>query len=216
MACLATTPTLDIVCVVLIFSVYMMTKSALIHLGSDEVMIFWVQSTFLERNNLEQTLPPVLHTLYDSGARDVRVIEWPGSFFNIRVGTLLLNAMQSLTPETMTFRVIQKDILFQWLYDQWHIPHHSVLFIGQRKNARFYDHEQHAYETLPYATMTDQTTDYIIDQTQQVFLPGTQITFIRKNGPSVVRWWQEIDLTSAPREVTENITPYYGIQPLTH
>ncbi|USN56565.1 MAG: hypothetical protein H6766_06090 [Candidatus Peribacteria bacterium] len=62
-----------------------------------------------------------------------------------------------------------------------------MLFIGQRKNARFYDHEQHAYETLPYATMTDQTTDYIIDQTQQVFLPGTQITFIRKNGPSVVR-----------------------------
>lgn len=179
------------------------------------VMIDGDHTHLLEKNKLEYILPPILRTLYDDGMRDMRVIQWPGSFFNIRVGALLLNTLQSLTPETITFYTIHKEALLQRLYEKWYTPRYSAVFIGQRKNARRYDHQEHSYETLPYKTITSQAPSYLIDQTQQLFLDGEQIQYQQKDGPYVQRKWQMIDITQASWIVSEVIIPHYGIQPLT-
>jgi hypothetical protein len=103
------------------------------------------------------------------------------------VGTLLLNTLQSLTTETITFHTIHKEPLLQRLYENSYTPRHSAIFIGQRKNARRYDHQEHTYETLSYKTIASQAPGYLIDQTQQVFLDGEQMHYQRKNGAQVQR-----------------------------
>ncbi len=194
-----------------------MKKPALIHLGTDQVHIYSDSDTVsLERNSLEQTLPTVLHTLHDSQIRDIRVIQWPWSFLNIRVGSLLLNARQSLAWGELTFHTIQKDELYQWLYDQWYTPRYTAMFIGQKKNARRYDHVEQSYETIRFAQIAEKSENYLIDQTTNEYLTGKSLFFIRKNEPQVVRNGQEISLVDAPRQGGKNTIPYYGIQPLTN
>ncbi len=194
-----------------------MKKSALVHLGTDQVHIYSDSDTVsLERNSLEQTLPSVLHTLHDSQIRDVRVVQGPWSFLNIRVGSLLLNTRQSLAGGELAFHTIQKDELYQRLYDQWYTPRYTAMFIGQKKNARRYDHTEQSYETLRFAQIAEKSEDCLIDQTTHEYLTGKSLSFIRKNEPQVVRNEKEISLADAPRQDGESTIPYYGIQPLTN
>lgn len=52
-----------------------MKPQALIHLGSDDIIVMADDKRTLERKRLEQRLPAVLRTIYDSGVREVWVIE---------------------------------------------------------------------------------------------------------------------------------------------
>lgn len=159
----------------------------------------------LEREAIESDFTKILLHIYQEKHFDaIYVLQGPGSFTTIRLGILLLNTFAMLVDHTVSFYTLSKEELYLNLYKQkpW-CPEQSILFIGQRKNARLFDNKTWDYEILSRKILAERPWSYMTDILEFSDLDSRFI-------------FNHLDislLTQLPRKSVTMFEPYYAIEP---
>ena len=136
-----------------------------INISSDKVHIADAQQEqFLDRNTLESTLGKTLVEWYrQSPWEDILLLNGPGGFTNLRVGTLTLNLLNKLLDASSLSSFVKEEVrrtggfkiysitkfdLYAHLFAVWFLSHHGLVYIGQRDNIRLYDAQEKTYEQI--------------------------------------------------------------------
>ena len=97
----------------------------------------------IPRDHVEELLWKELIQLYrEKWFDNVVVLNWPGGFTNLRVGTLCLNILNTLLENQINFYDISKIDLYKKAYEKWFLPKYWVIYIGQKRNIWLRDFEK--------------------------------------------------------------------------
>lgn len=143
-----------------------------INISSDKVQIADAkQEIFLERNSIETTLGKTLVDRYKTSPfTQILLLNWPGGFTNLRVGTLTLNLLHKLIEHTFHTQIkiysLTKFDLYTYLFQKWFLPENGLIYIGQRENIRLYNTPNKTYEQIKIDTINNEENlffDYVKD-----------------------------------------------------
>lgn len=175
---------------------------------------------FLPRNGIEQELWPVLLDTAP-GCESIFLLNGPGGFTNLRVGTLLINTFNMLihhdTQKHIPIVSITKPALYTYAYQQWWLPRYGVLYIGQKHNIWIYDFQQQTYQqtTLEHIQYSD---DFFFDWVHDPYWEHSDhmISFSMENNQLCLHYNNEkhsIPLEALHLTPTMTVSPDYMIQP---
>ena len=120
-------------------------KTIFMNISIDSVVTYtwdnyWV---IIPREHVEELLWKELVNLYsERWFHNVVVLNWPGGFTNLRVGTLCLNILNALLKNQLNFYDISKIDLYKKAYEKWFLPKYWVIYIWQKRNVRLRDFEK--------------------------------------------------------------------------
>ena len=120
-------------------------KTIFMNISIDSVITYtwdkyWI---IIPRDHVEGLLWKELINLYRERWFDnVIVLNWPGGFTNLRVGTLCLNILNTLLETQLNFYDISKIGLYKKAYEKWFLPKYWVIYIWQKRNIRLRDFEK--------------------------------------------------------------------------
>ena len=120
-------------------------KTIFMNISIDSVLIdTWDKYRInIPRDNVEKLLWKELVKLYrEIWFKNVVVLNWPGGFTNLRVGTLCLNVLNTLLENQLSFYDISKIDLYKKAYEKWFLPKYWVIYIGQKRNIWLRDFEK--------------------------------------------------------------------------
>ncbi len=199
----------------------------LLHLGTEYIVIMVGDQTLtMPFEQVEEHLTQTMIDLYRTHLpKDIYVINGPGSFTNLRVGALVVNMLAMLSHQAFVIWTTNKMDLYRYGYHQWLLPQWMYLWIGQRKNLRYYDRAQDEHtvvkKTDPDVIERIQTLDrdrsYAVDQLMdkdfEIFHdhPGAVCV-------SYVSWRVIISYDGSTLDCTDmmepvqSIEPYYGMK----
>lgn len=122
----------------------MKSDTLFMNISSDEIVISdWEMNDFLHRNDVEKVLwPKLVQLVRQWNYRNIIVLNWPGWFTNLRVGTLCLNILNTLLENQLNFYDISKISLYKKAYERWVLPKFWVIYIWQKRNIRLWDFEK--------------------------------------------------------------------------
>ncbi len=152
------------------------------NISSDKVQLLDTKKEqFLERNGIEDTLGPVLFQYNKKHSIDsLFLLNWPGGFTNLRVGTLVLNLFNKVLAHDKKKPVpifsITKLDLYKYAFKKWRVPRYGIIYIGQRNNVWKSD-----FKTGKYTQITLDKIDY----REEFFLDFVQAPY-RKNKISMI------------------------------
>lgn len=149
------------------------------------------------------------------------LLNGPGGFTNLRVGTLTLNAMNALLEhDTGTFIPIAsmtKISLYGLAYLQGRLPRYGIIYIGQKHNVRRYDFQERKYdqvtlEDLQYSddTFLDFTHDHYRkdDERMLSFSMKNNSLYLNHRGES-----HELPIMAMRLPLSMTVAPEYLIEP---
>lgn len=194
-----------------------------LNISSDHVHVLDDQDEdFLARNGIENTLwPKLLEYTKSHPVETIVLLNGPGWFTNLRVGTLTLNMLNTLLEhDTGTFIPIAsltKIAFYTYAYKQWRLPRYGIIYIGQKHNIRHYDfkeqsHKQITLEEINYAD------DLFLDFVHDPYRPTTDamISFSMKNNTLLINYKDEthaIELKNLDPKWVMTVQPEYMIAP---
>jgi len=112
-----------------------------IDISSDKIWICGLEKPiFLDRNGVEVEIGNILVELdkrYD--ITECIVLNGPGGFTNLRVGTLALNLLKTLKSNQIKLYNLSKPELYSIFYKNWWIPRYWIMYIGQKSNVWVWD-----------------------------------------------------------------------------
>lgn len=113
-------------------------------ISSDKIAIAHAGAhLFLERNGVDLELGKVLIELDRKQAFDrCFVLNGPGGFTNLRVGTLALNLLKTLKGDQLSFFSLSKTELYRAWYQKGRIGRWGAVYIGQKSNVWLWDFEE--------------------------------------------------------------------------
>lgn len=120
-------------------------KTIFMNISIDSVITYtwdkyWI---IIPRDHVEELLWKELINLYrEKWFDNVVVLNWPGWFTNLRVGTLCLNILNTLLENQLNFYDISKIDLYKKAYEKWFLPRYWVIYIWQKRNIRLRDLEK--------------------------------------------------------------------------
>lgn len=120
-------------------------KTIFMNISSDSVLIdTWDKYRIsIPRDHVERLLWWELVNLHrEKWFDNVVVLNWPGGFTNLRVGTLCLNILNTLLENQLDFFDISKIGLYKKAYEKWYLPKYWVIYIWQKRNIRLRDFEK--------------------------------------------------------------------------
>lgn len=120
-------------------------KTIFMNISSDSVLIdTWDKYRInIPRDHVERLLWWELVNLHRERWFDnVVVLNWPGGFTNLRVGTLCLNILNTLLENQLNFFDISKIDLYKKAYEKCFLPKYWVIYIWQKRNIRLRDFEK--------------------------------------------------------------------------
>ena len=120
-------------------------KTIFMNISIDSVLIdTWDKYRInIPRDNVEKLLWEELVKLHrEIWFENVVVLNWPGGFTNLRVGTLCLNVLNTLLENHLSFYDISKIDLYKKAYEKWILPKYWVIYIGQKRNIWLRDFEK--------------------------------------------------------------------------
>ena len=194
-----------------------------LNISSDYVHLLDDQDEhFLERNGIENTLWPTLLAYTQSHpVETIFLLNGPGGFTNLRVGTLTLNMMNELLQhDTWTFiplASITKIALFKFAYQQGRLPRYGIIYIGQKHNVWNYDFQENTYEQISLEniiysddTFLDFTHDHYRDNDEQMisFSMNNNSLFLSYRGQQY-----HIDIQTLRLPLMMSVAPEYLIEP---
>jgi len=193
----------------------------LLNISTDEVAIYW-ENYFqkIHRNEVDKKLWPALIQIYRNlNHKDFIVVNWPGGFTNLRVGSLTLNLLQNLSAGKCNFFEISKISLLRFFYQNWFLPRFGAIYIWQKKNIWLYDFEEQTYQTVSKEFDYSQDTflDSVFEKTYfssnqekqiQIWYNTTWIEILYKNQKSI------LPFDSLLISKVSEIVPYYGVDPV--
>jgi len=119
-------------------------KTIFMNISIDSVITYtwdkyWI---IIPRDHVEELLWKELINLYrEKWFDNVIVLNWPGWFTNLRVGTLCLNILNTLLENQLTFYDISKIDLYKKAHEKKFLPKYWVIYIWQKRNIRLRDFE---------------------------------------------------------------------------
>ena len=143
-----------------------------LNISSDYVHLLDDQDEhFLPRNGIEDTLGPILLEYTKTHPVEmIFLLNGPGGFTNLRVGTLTLNTLNTLLEhDTGTFipiASITKMDLYAYAHQQGRLPRYGIIYIGQKHNVWLCDFQEHTHKqvTLDEVNYSDNVfTDIVHD-----------------------------------------------------
>lgn len=120
-------------------------KTIFINISSDSVLTdTWDNYRIsIPRDHMEKLLWKEIINLHKQiRFENVVILNWPGWFTNLRVGTLCLNILNTLLENQLTFYDISKIDLYKKAYEKWFLPKYWVIYIWQKRNIRLRDFEK--------------------------------------------------------------------------
>lgn len=126
------------------FSSYAKKMLSSFDISSDKIAIAHAGAhLFLERNGVDLELGKVLIELDRKQAFDrCFVLNGPGGFTNLRVGTLALNLLKTLKGDQLSFFSLSKTELYRAWYQKGRIGRWGAVYIGQKSNVWLWDFEE--------------------------------------------------------------------------
>ncbi len=112
----------------------------MINISSDDIHILGSdEECFVPRTQVATKYwPELLHYLRRHDARKIIVLNGPGGFTNLRVGTLVLNILNRLLlhdhNQGLELYTIGKLEIYQYAYQKGRLPPRGILYIGQQHN----------------------------------------------------------------------------------
>lgn len=194
-----------------------------LNISSDQVHLLDDQNEhFLERNGIENSLWPILLEYTQSHpVETLFLLNGPGGFTNLRVGTLTINTLNTLLEhDTGTFipvASITKMDLYSYAHQQGRLPRYGVIYIGQKHNVWLCDFQEHTHKqiTLEEVEYSDDTfTDFVRDpyrpNTEHMiyFSMNNNTLYLQHNNNSY-----DIQLWNLRIPLTMTVQPEYMIQP---
>lgn len=194
-----------------------------VNISTDQVHLLDDQDEhFLERNGIENTLWPILLEYTQSHpVETLLLLNGPGGFTNLRVGTLTINMLNTLLEhDTGTFipiASITKIDLYAYAYKQGRLPRYGILYIGQKHNVRWYDFEEHIHKQITLEEI-EYSDDLFLDFVRDPYWPTTEamIYFSMNNNTVYLQYKNDVhDITLRNLHVplTMTVQPEYFIQP---
>ena len=117
---------------------------------------------------------------------NVVILNWPGGFTNLRVGTLCLNVLNTLLENHLSFYDISKIDLYKKAYKKWILPKYWVIYIGQKRNIWLRDFEknekiwQYSFNELnDLEEMKDAKNIFVEDIEEQGYYPDRMNEYIK-------------------------------------
>lgn len=180
------------------------------------------EENFLERNGIEHTLwPALLEYTQNHPVEMVFLLNGPGGFTNLRVGTLTLNMMNEvLQHDTGTFiplASITKIDVYAYAYQQGQLPRYGIIYIGQKHNVWRYDFAEKTYEQIKIEEI-DYTDDLFLDYVHERYWENDErmISFSMRHNTVYLNYrWDsyEINLMELRLPMTMQVEPKYMIKP---
>ncbi|MBB1543800.1 MAG: hypothetical protein HG456_003475 [candidate division SR1 bacterium] len=123
---------------------------SVVNISSDQIAIWHLgEMRKLERNGVDREIGKVLVELDREGAFDqCLVINGPGGFTNLRVGSLALNLLKTLKGDQISFFSLSKPELYKMAYDLGLLPRWILMYIGQKNNVWLRDLEEQKMEKM--------------------------------------------------------------------
>lgn len=121
------------------------------------------KESILPHGDIEQTVADLLYGESLKGANKVLILNGPGSFTHLRIGTLALNMYNFLNQNSLELYTIDKLALYQKLYHRNILPQVGYIYIGQRKNWRKVNLETLSHETVQELTDKDAFIDQLFE-----------------------------------------------------
>lgn len=194
-----------------------------VNISSDQVHLLDDQSEhFLERNGIENTFGPILlEYTQNHPVETILLLNGPGGFTNLRVGTLAINTLNTLLEhDTGTFipiASITKIDLYSYAHSQWRLPRYGILYIGQKHNVWRYDFQQHTHKQITLEEI-DYSDDTFIDFVHDPYWPTTDamISFSMENNTFLIKYKGDefaLPLRNLRIPLMMTVEPEYLIQP---
>lgn len=122
----------------------MKSDTLFMNISTDQVIISdGEMNVFLHRNDVEKVLwPKLVQLVREWNYKSIIVLNWPGGFTNLRVGTLCINILNTLLNNQLDFYNISKIDLYKKAYELWSLPKYWVIYIWQKRNIRLRDFEK--------------------------------------------------------------------------
>lgn len=180
----------------------MKSDTLFMNISTDQVIISdWETSIFLQRNDVEKTLwPKLVQMTHEWNYKNVIVLNWPGGFTNLRVGTLCLNILNTLLDNKFSFYDISKVDLYKKAHEQWVLPRYWIIYIWQKRNIRLRDFEknekiwQYSFNELENLDkMKDAENVFIEDVEKEDYYPEWMNKYVKYN---ISFDWNNISLIS--------------------
>lgn len=140
----------------------------LINISADKIAIFgFGDPVFLERNGVDMQIGKVLVALDRKyGFSSCLVINGPGGFTNLRVGSLALNLLKTLKNNQFSLYSLSKIELYQKAYQYAILPRYGVIYIWQKSNVWLWDFDQQVLQ----ATIKKDQIWALLEEYGQIFL----------------------------------------------
>lgn len=129
-----------------------------VNISADKIAFFrGGKVDFLERNGVDVEIGKMLVGKHrETPITECLVINWPWGFTNLRVGTLALNLLKTLTGDQLSFFSLSKLELYALAYQKGFLPRWGVIYIGQKMNVWLRDFEEKKLtEVVKKATLED-------------------------------------------------------------
>lgn len=115
-----------------------------INISSDKILLDdGVSQELLSRNGIENTLGPQLIDRYRNRPfQEIFVLNGPGGFTNLRVGSLMINMLNVSLEEKIQIYSANKLQVYGALVAQGVLPSQGIIYLGQKHNVWLADFTQ--------------------------------------------------------------------------
>lgn len=153
----------------------------------------------IPRDHVERLLWGELIKLYrEKWFNNVVVLNWPGGFTNLRVGTLCLNILNTLLNNQLSFYDVSKIDLYKNAYKRLFLPRYWIIYIWQKRNVRLRDFEknekiwQYSFAELKnLEIMKDSKSIFIEDIEDKEYYPRWMDVYLKYH---IIFDWGDIHL----------------------
>lgn len=204
----------------------MKSDTLFMNISSDEMVISDGETNiFLHRNDVEKTLwPKLVQLVREWNYNKIIVLNWPGWFTNLRVGTLCMNILNSVMNNQIDFYDISKIDLYQKAYEKWFLPNKWIIYIGQKRNIWLWDFEknekiwQFSFDEVKEKIDTPFFIDEVIDENYYPeWIDQNYEIKIEFNGETlVIKYWDK-SIQSSVEDLNlqpiKSVSPNYMIEP---
>jgi len=208
-------------------------KTIFMNISSDSVLTdTWNKYRIvIPRDFVEELLWKELIKLYrEKWFENVIVLNGPGGFTNLRVGTLCLNILNTLLENLLSFYDISKIDLYKKAYKKWFLPKYWVIYIGQKRNIRLRDFEknekiwQYSFNELKdLEEIKDVDNVFIDDVEDKKYYPEWMNVYLKYH--TLLNWtdiyliddktanWNPISICEFDLKPLKSIAPNYMMEP---
>ncbi len=144
----------------------------------------------------------------------IYVLNWPGSFTNLRLGSIVINTLAHLSTTPITLYSLSKSDFWHTCFTHDAIGQYGVLYIWQKKNARLFDALAQTHEKKTLVDLYEKADLFYENIGTRESDKKTQLSF--DEATCTVTLWNKqtaISLEAFPWSTVDSITPEYVIEP---